>query len=61
MLLNRPRTLNALSLSLVEAFDAELAAWAGDPAVETVVVHYCSLGQITDALFEAAGRYRRNM
>ena len=25
------------------------------------VVHYCSLGQITNALFEVGGQYRRNM
>jgi methylmalonyl-CoA mutase len=24
-------------------------------------VKYCSLGQITDALFEVGGQYRRNM
>ena len=24
-------------------------------------VRYCSLGQITDALFEVGGQYRRNM
>ncbi len=23
--------------------------------------HYCSLGQITNALFEVGGQYRRNM
>jgi methylmalonyl-CoA mutase len=25
------------------------------------VVRYCSLGQITDALFEVGGQYRRSM
>lgn len=38
VLLNRPNALNALSLPLIEAFDARLEAWAGDPAVEAVVV-----------------------
>ena len=36
--LHRPRALNALTLSLIEAFDARLRAWAGDPAVHAVVV-----------------------
>ncbi len=40
--LNRPRALNALTLSLIEAFDARLRAWAGDPAVHAVVV--CGAG-----------------
>ena len=31
--LNRPEALNALSLTLIEAFDARLQAWAIDPAV----------------------------
>jgi len=26
-----------------------------------IATRYCSLGQITDALFEVGGRYRRNM
>ncbi len=33
VLLNRPSALNALSLSLIEAFDARLEAWATNPAV----------------------------
>ena len=50
--LNRPRALNALTLSLIEAFDARLRAWAGDPAVHAVVVRgagtraYCAGGDI---------------
>jgi enoyl-CoA hydratase len=50
--LNRPGALNALSLSLIEAFDAQLRAWAGDPAVHAVVVRgagtraYCAGGDI---------------
>ena len=38
VLLNRPGALNALGLSLIEACDARLKAWATDPAVEAVVV-----------------------
>ena len=38
VLLNRPGALNALGLSLIEAFDARLEAWAEDPAVRVVVV-----------------------
>ena len=50
--LNRPGALNALSLTLIEAFDAKLRAWAGDPAVHAVVVRgageraFCAGGDI---------------
>ncbi len=50
--LNRPQALNALTLSLIEAFDARLRAWAGDSAVLAVVVRgagtraYCAGGDI---------------
>jgi methylmalonyl-CoA mutase len=39
------------------------AALAGDNvfAVLMDAVRVCSLGQITDALFEVGGRYRRNV
>ena len=52
VLLNRPKALNALSLTLIKAFDAQLLAWAGDPAVHAVVVRgageraYCAGGDI---------------
>jgi enoyl-CoA hydratase len=52
VLLNRPDALNALSLSLIEAFDARLRAWAEDPAVRAVVVRgagnraYCAGGDV---------------
>jgi enoyl-CoA hydratase len=36
--LNRPQALNALSLAMVHAIDAALAAWADDPAVALVLV-----------------------
>ncbi len=50
--LNRPGALNALSLSLIELFDARLKAWAADPAVEAVVVRgagnraFCAGGDV---------------
>jgi enoyl-CoA hydratase len=52
VLLNRPEALNALSLTLIEAFDARLKAWADDPAVHAVVVRgagaraFCAGGDI---------------
>ncbi|MGW1797165.1 enoyl-CoA hydratase/isomerase family protein [Streptomyces sp. NPDC001984] len=36
--LNRPRALNALTHEMVGRIDEALAAWEGDPAVETVVL-----------------------
>ena len=36
--LNRPQARNALSMALMQALDAELAAIAGDPAVKVVVI-----------------------
>ncbi len=52
VLLNRPKALNALSLTLIEAFDARLKAWATDPAVKAVVVRgageraFCAGGDV---------------
>ncbi len=52
VLLNRPRALNALGLSLIEAFDAQIEAWAADAAVEAVVVRgaghraFCAGGDV---------------
>ncbi len=52
VLLNRPKLLNALGLSLIEAFDARLEAWATDPAVKAVVVRgagaraFCAGGDV---------------
>jgi enoyl-CoA hydratase len=52
VLLNRPNALNALSLTLIEAFDARLEAWATDPAVKAVVVRgagiraFCAGGDV---------------
>jgi methylmalonyl-CoA mutase len=40
-----------------------VAVIAGDNVFEQLMqaVRVCSLGQITDALFEVGGQYRRNM
>ena len=52
VLLDRPGALNALSLTLIEAFDARLKVWAEDPAVEAVVVRgagnraFCAGGDV---------------
>ena len=50
--LNRPRALNALTLSMIEAMDARLAAWATDPGVDLVIVRgegeraFCAGGDV---------------
>jgi len=50
--LNRPKALNALTLEMCTAFDRQLAAWAGDPAVRAVVVEgrgeraFCAGGDV---------------
>ncbi len=50
--LNRPRALNALTLPMIEAMDARLAAWATDPAIDVVVVRgegeraFCAGGDV---------------
>ena len=36
--LNRPRALNALTLEMCRAYEAELAAWAKDPEIAAVVI-----------------------
>lgn len=36
--LNRPKAVNALTLGMVEALDAQLTAWAEDDAVSTVLI-----------------------
>jgi enoyl-CoA hydratase len=40
--LNRPKALNALNLSMVEQLDALLADWAGNPAVDAVLIRSAS-------------------
>ena len=50
--LNRPQALNALTLPIIEAMDARLAAWATDPAVDAVVARgagdraFCAGGDV---------------
>ena len=50
--LNRPQALNALTLAMIEAMDARLAAWASDPAVDVVVLRgegeraFCAGGDV---------------
>ena len=52
VMLNRPRALNALTLPMIEAMDARLAAWATDPGVDVVVVRgageraFCAGGDV---------------
>ena len=52
--LTRPQALNALSLRMVHAIDAALAAWADDPAVALVLIEgegpraFCAGGDIAD-------------
>jgi methylmalonyl-CoA mutase len=62
------RGLRAFQARYAEKNDAALqklkeTARAGDNtfAVLMEAVKYCSLGQITEALFEVGGEYRRNM
>jgi enoyl-CoA hydratase len=62
--LNRPKALNAVTLSMVRAFTRQLTLWANDPAVTRVVVTaaggraFCAGGDIR-ALYDLgrAGRY----
>jgi len=50
--LNRPAALNALTLGMVRAIDDALAAWAGDPSVDLVLLDgagergFCAGGDI---------------
>jgi enoyl-CoA hydratase len=49
--LNRPKALNALSLTMVELLDATLAEWAGDPAIDAVLLRgtgraFCAGGDV---------------
>jgi enoyl-CoA hydratase len=52
LLLNRPRTLNALDHGMVEALTAQLLAWRDDPAIHAVVIEgageraFCAGGDI---------------
>ena len=56
--LNRPKALNALTLNMVDAMDAQLRSWRNDPAVEMVIVKgageraFCAGGDIR-ALYDS--------
>lgn len=56
--LNRPKALNALTLGMVDAMDAQLRQWRTDPSVELVVVRgagekaFCAGGDIR-ALYDS--------
>src|SRR6185369_1461004 len=58
-LLNRPKALNALTLEMCHALEAQLRAWAEDPAIAAVVIKgaggraFCAGGDIR-RLSEAA-------
>ena len=57
--LNRPEALNALTLDMVRAFEARLAAWQEDPEVQAVLVKgageraFCAGGDVR-AIWNAA-------
>lgn len=50
--LNRPRALNALTLGMAGAIDRQLAAWAGDAAIDRVLIEgaggraFCAGGDV---------------
>ncbi len=50
--LNRPKSLNALTLNMIRAIDPQLAAWEEDPAVAAVVIRgegersFCAGGDV---------------
>ena len=58
--LNKPQALNALSLTMVEAMEPQLHAWAGDDTVSAVVIQgagdraFCAGGDIRD-LYDKRG------
>ena len=58
--LNKPRALNALSMVMVEALHPQLVAWAGDDAINAIVIQgagekaFCAGGDIRD-MYEQRG------
>ncbi len=52
VVLNRPKAMNALTHAMCVAFHAKLAAWAGDPSIEALIIHgageraFCAGGDI---------------
>ncbi|ASR43239.1 enoyl-CoA hydratase [Xanthomonas citri pv. mangiferaeindicae] len=61
--LNRPKTLNGLSLEMARLLDAQLVAWAQDEAIALVVLQgagekaFCAGGDL-HALYESMTAYR---
>ena len=57
VMLNRPKALNALTLGMVRALDAQMKAWAGDASVRAIVARgageraFCAGGDIA-ALYQ---------
>jgi len=58
--LNKPQALNALSLTMIEAMEPQLHAWAGDDAIAAVVIQgageraFCAGGDIRE-LYDKRG------
>ncbi len=52
LLMNRPKTLNALDLAMIRSFQSALDAWAADPAVKLIIVEgaggkaFCAGGDV---------------
>ncbi|MFC7542334.1 enoyl-CoA hydratase/isomerase family protein [Siccirubricoccus deserti] len=52
LLMNRPKTLNALDLEMIRGFQAAIDAWKDDPAVRLVVLEgaggraFCAGGDV---------------
>jgi enoyl-CoA hydratase len=57
--LNRPQALNALTMGMVRAMNAQLEAWAQDPAIRAVAIMgaggkaFCSGGDVKSVAIEA--------
>lgn len=62
--LNRPKALNALTLPMIAAFDAELAAWTVDDGVKAVVIRgagdkaFCAGGDVVAVCREGLAERR---
>ena len=60
--LNRPKALNALTLGMIRALDAQLAAWAKDPNIRHVVLKgageksFCAGGDVRAVVSNARNR-----
>lgn len=61
-MLNSEKSLNALSLTMIRLLDAQLRAWAADPAIACVVLHgagekaFCAGGDVR-SLYDAMRRH----